>query len=643
MTVNELVFCDTTTPIDDLVVQVIKNMPTLSASEVEVVDAAKAVDGEVWSPQLPAYRAWKVQDAVEGTDGDLLVVGSLGMGISDAEREALVARAKREQPTEQKAAALVSAYSPADVRGAVEVRQDVDGYALVGIDLRRFAAVVGCNEGLVVAVPAYVDGVPVVRIAAEAFSRRFVQGVGVRLLVVPDTVMRIAANTFLTLSAGHIHLGCGVEKVGEQPCDLAGVSPRLRRREYSVNVRNEHYVAHEGSLFSEKGARLLFLASPYARHFELPGSVEHIGSAAFAAGCEPPSMVGCSSALRQVDSKVWDAAVWRCPKQAPAYRVLALRGVRLAGPDAVEVGSCWYDFDERGAVLVAGPPAPSTASKRFAAAAAVRAAAARGQGEQLDVLLSDGATAISGAPGAPDSPDEYLALPQVVSDVALVRIGAGALPHAPASLVVADTVTFVETGNTCRGTKRLVLPEGLRRIGAHCFCSRILEGPVSIPASVCSLGEGSFEYAVCRLEHTGSIVHVSADQLLNCFLAEPLDGIPFDFARYDVLLRGGKNLPDRLGAVLHRLTVPYRLAADTRDALVAYLRNCERDAQERVAQEGDREMVEALVKAGFIDERTFDRQIELLRRGNRTDCVAYLMQWHRGQMKPSVAKDRFAL
>ena len=64
--------------------------------------------------------------------------------------------------------------------------------------------------------------------------------------------------------------------------------------------------------------------------------------------------------------------------------------------------------------------------------------------------------------------------------------------------------------------------------------------------------------------------------------------------------------------MLHRLTVPYRLAATTRAALVAYLREHEREAQQRVAQEGERVMVEALVRDGFIDNRTFERQIELL-------------------------------
>lgn len=126
--------------------------------------------------------------------------------------------------------------------------------------------------------------------------------------------------------------------------------------------------------------------------------------------------------------------------------------------------------------------------------------------------------------------------------------------------------------------------------------------------------------------------------------------VPFDFERYDELLRSGKNLPDRLGAVLHRLAVPYRLTSETQAALVGYLREHEREAQERVAREGDRALVEALMDAGFIDERTFDRQIELLRVANRTDCVIYLMEEHRKRTDSSnreggvpSARERFAL
>ena len=645
---NPLVFHQVEASIDCLVEQTIKNPPQLDARDAKVVRAARAREGEVWSPQLLPYESWAArQDDAEteagGTDGDLLVVGALGMGISDAEREALLTRAAR-HAAGSAAAPVARGRMEDGLRGAVEVRQDVDGYALSGFDLRRFAQAVGSDDGLVVTLPALVDGVPVVRIAAEAFARRLVQGVGVRLLVVPDTVERIAANAFLALSAERIHLGRGVRVLGEQPCDLAGVSPRLKRRAYSVDAGNDRFQARDGSLFSDGGATLLFLSSPYPARVALPEGVERVGAAAFAAGCEPPRIVSCGSGLAHVGSKAWDDAVWLCPKDAPAHRALVRRGVRIAGPRAVERDGCWYDFDDAGAYAVAGPPAPTSVSRRFASAAAVRAAALRGQGERAEPP-SPGKAAAHAAQAAGGAGDEALALPPSVEGRPLARIGVRALPWAPASLVVPDTLRTVERDNACRGTKRLTLPEGLEVVGAHCFCSRILEGPVCVPASVRSVGEGCFEYAVCRLARTGTIVHVSADQLLTCFLDDPPDGVPFNFARYDALLLSGKSLPDRLGALLHRLSAPYRLDGEVRAALVARLRDQERAAQERVAREGDAGMVRALVEAGFIDERTFDRQIELLRACNRTDCVAYLMEWHRGQGggKARPSRERFAL
>ena len=664
MNTNSLVFNDSITPIDKLIEHLIKNCPALAVRDVHVVDAARAAEGEVWSPQLFAHEAWVAsKEKASGADGDLLRVGALGMGLSDDERTRVLAQATHRSTQERQPEALREQEgSEGGLRGAIEVRQDTDGYAIVGVDLHRFAQTCGGTEDLIVALPASIGGVPVVRIAAEAFSRRRVQGVGVRLLVVPDTVKRIGAHAFLALSAQCIHLGCNVEVLGEQPCDLAGVSPRLARRSYSVDKHNKHFSAYRGSLFSSDGTRLLFLAAPSTARVELPRNVEHIEAGAFATGCELPAVVVCPQTLARVDTKAWDDAVWLCPHGAPACHALRRRGVRLAGPRAFEQDGCWYDFDEDGAVLVAGPPKPASVSRRFAEQAAAFAAAVHsiaGDAAGVDGELSPSAVAAqaatefaaSGEAGSTvgyvsASASEVLALPREVAGRPLVCIGIRALPFAPASVVIPDTVRVIERDNACRGTKRLVLAEGLERIGEHCFWSRKLEGPVLIPASVHSIGKGCFEYAVCRLEHTKTIIHVSADQLLSCFLADPPDEIPFDFARYDELLRTGKNLPDRLGAVLHRLAMPFRLADDTRDVLVSYLRDHERETQERVARDGDRVMVEALVHVGFIDERTFDRQIELLRACNRTDCVLYLMEWHReqgGQSKPSSSRDRFAL
>ena len=214
------------------------------------------------------------------------------------------------------------------------------------------AAAVGQSDDLAVLLPAYVDGIPVVRVAVEAFARRFVQGVGVRLLVVPDTVEHIAANAFAAMSAQRIHIGRGVSQLGEQRCDLTGVSPRLARREYSVDAGNARYLARRGNLFSDGGRELVFLASPLRRARE---PARWGGARGFVGVCRrlrAPVVVDCSAALARVDSRSWDDAVWRCPVEAPAYRALRKRGVRSgrgrqpsswkdAGTTSTRRARCW--------------------------------------------------------------------------------------------------------------------------------------------------------------------------------------------------------------------------------------------------------------------------------------------------------------
>ena len=222
---NTLVYHGAHAPIEELLDHAIKNPVRLDARDVEVVEAARAVEGEVWSPQLPAYRAWAAEGEAgdvaggAGREGDLYSAGALWMGEFD---ELLAQAAERDAADAQE---TPRARMEEGLRGAVGVRQVPGGYALTAFDLRRFAAAVGQSDDLAVLLPAYVDGIPVVRVAVEAFARRFVQGVGVRLLVVPDTVEHIAANAFAAMSAQRIHIGRGVRGLerGRKPARRAAL------------------------------------------------------------------------------------------------------------------------------------------------------------------------------------------------------------------------------------------------------------------------------------------------------------------------------------------------------------------------------------------------------------------------------------
>ena len=122
-------------------------------------------------------------------------------------------------------------------------------------------------------------------------------------------------------------------------------------------------------------------------------------------------------------------------------------------------------------------------------------------------------------------------------------------------------------------------------------------------------------------------VHVPADQLLSCFTLDAEPGSdPFDLPRYDEVLRSGKNVPDRLGALLHRLERPVGLDAQMQAAFADEVRAAGREALVRIAREGSLEMVRQLADLGLMEDKRFDAQIELLRQGNPMDCVAFLME-----------------
>lgn len=655
------VFQDAATPVERLAAKLGAAGWNAEPSQVGNVLAGHAVEGESWAPKLEPYDEWTPSGAgwreSSQHDGDLFAVGSLHMGATEEVRRRMVAiglenaRARRQREERERAAQEAANPSkPADQVDFSEVfavKEAGSGeLVLAKADLRLYTRQTGCERNLVVVLPSHVGTAAVTRIDAAAFSRLFVRGVGVRLLVVPDTVRDIDAGAFSHLSVQTVFLGSGCCHVGGQPVELRTLSPAVPARRYLVSAANPHWQSRDGSLLSKDGTRLAFFAPPYAVRERIPEGVRQVGPDAFAQWDGVVEVVECDASLDRVASKAWDGALWLCPPQAGAHDALLQRGVRLASHDVVQWEGCWYDFNQSGALLAAGPPEPATPSQAFAAAAAARST-------QLGAGESPASAAKKAARTAPA--ETVLAVAGSVAGKPVVSVAPGALGWAPDTLVLPEGVECVGAGNACKGTRHLSLPRSLRRIGAHCFCSRQLAGPVAVPAGVYSIGQGCFEYGVCLLEHTGSIVHVSANQLLNCFIyrsareapapaADPATYVPFDFARYDELLCSGENLPDRTGALVHRIAVPFHLAPDMREKIVALLKEEEREAMEHVAREGDVASVSALVDAGFIDESNFERQIELLRRAMRTDCVMLLMDRRHGaggQAAP--ASSRFAL
>lgn len=751
-----LVLRDATSSVDDLITQVQENPLRLALEDVTIEEPGHPIEGENWRPQLAPYKPW-VHDAaldetdeLDGTDGDLLIVGALGMGISDEERMAIIGEAVHGEESE--AARTLSPHElwtlgqtprwiPPEKRESsdsretsqnretvnsnrqteetnretygttcetsekscetsredgepteaqyfattvpLQVRRDGEGYALSAVHLSALAEHGLPSDQLVVVVPAFVDDVPVVRIASEAFARRFTSGAQVRLLVVPDTVEVVGAGAFGSVCAEVVSLGGGVRVYDPAPLDMALPNPRLGARRYTVSPANERFCVEGGCLLERLGApagtgaagaeiagesaacaageaegsvcsaptfRLLCAEAPYGERFAMPPGVRVAGPALFAKGTAAPRVIDVPPTLERVDGAVDPETLWRGDDPAALARTVARAGGRVTDFQAVEENQCWYGFAGEGpgrvALLVAGPPAPDSPSRQFSSAAHARL---RGDAA---VSAREAAASAASALVAPAAASDRLAPPRAVQGAPLTAIAERALITAPATLALPDTVRTVRDGNACKGTRKLMLPEGLVSIGAHCFCSRTLVGPVLIPASVTAIGEGSFEYAVVRLAAADAVVHITSDQLMSCFLDDAADGIPFDFARYDDQLLDGRGLPDHLGALLHRLAAPFRLAPAMADRIVEALRDRAPEAVQYVAREGDITMVRALAEAGFLDDAAlFDRQIERLRASNRTDCVLFLMNWQHDRREatapaaapPQRSRDRFAL
>ena len=133
MDATALVFRDATSSLDDLIARVQENPLHLTLADVTIEEPGHPIEGENWRPQLAPYKPW-VHDAaldeteeLDGTDGDLLIVGALGMGISDEERMGIIGSAVRGEGGEGSTASMVGR----SVEGAAE--GDVSGGAATAV------------------------------------------------------------------------------------------------------------------------------------------------------------------------------------------------------------------------------------------------------------------------------------------------------------------------------------------------------------------------------------------------------------------------------------------------------------------------------------------------------------------------------
>ena len=125
MSGNTVVFRDATSSLDDLIARAQENPVHLMLADVTIEEPGHPIEGENWRPQLAPYKPW-VHDAaldeteeLDGTDGDLLIVGALGMGISDEERMGIIGSAVRGEGGEGSTASMVGRSVEGAAEGAV--------------------------------------------------------------------------------------------------------------------------------------------------------------------------------------------------------------------------------------------------------------------------------------------------------------------------------------------------------------------------------------------------------------------------------------------------------------------------------------------------------------------------------------------
>ena len=625
---RQMFFIDATTPLDVLVADAQESPIDLSLEDVRVIDNM-VPSGEIFSPQLLPYKEWIATSPVAAEDErGLFEAGALHMVDDDTFQELLSSASSSEFSLEghavdanghpiDRGARRAVASSPDEVPqdGIIGVRDDPDGWAIVEVDLHEYKNRLGRKvSDLVVVLPRTIDGRPVVRIGGGAFRARLVNGVGVRLVVTPDSVAHIRRDAFAPLAVNDVYLSRSVQVIEPQEFNAKTATVRADRISFHVDPRNPAFASRGGSLYTRDGKELLFQAFPYPPQLALPDGLEAVGPAAFVRNTPGPEVVLCPPSLTRVESKPTPDRLWN--------------------PETL-----WVCEDGSKLARTLNSMRPLTLSPRF-----VR----DDEGFYYDVT-ADGDAWLA------RSPREYgrLTLPDSVDGHPVVGVREGALPKRLTGLVVPPTVRSIGANNVCTGLEELVLPDGIEEIGAASFRSRKIAGVVRLPASLRSIGPCCFEGALCRLEACGVTVQVSVNQQISCFRDASTraedgtdDGIPFDFAAYDEYLVSSHHVPDRLGAVLLRVQNPYRMADRTKREIADWLKRNEEKAIDRVGRIGDPQLLDRLCEIGFITEATIDRQAETLRRLHRTDAVLFLMDYrqkHFGAAQRTDVRSRFAL
>lgn len=497
---------------------------------------------------------------------------------------------------------------------ALALWPEPDGCALLAADLHSLARDAGLPDaGLILRLPATIAGVPLVRIAADAFRPWLSYGIGLRLLVLPEGMRETADRSLSPLCFEHLAIPSTLERFGARPVQWSKLTRYPDSVEYLVHPDNASLFAEDGSLYSRDGRTLIAQAYPYGECVEVRPGVRCIRQDAFLHTPDPPKRIVCPDSLEEARDDIDPALLWIRNNEGPFARVLKEAGRRAVSPAYRIVDGDVFDFDDEGALLVA-----TSAEKTVAATP----------------------DAVDGAP--------------------LVRIGRRALPAKATSVVISSQVKDVEDGNICEGAERIAIGENVERIGRGCFM-HAAEGCIArIPRGVRAIGERSFAGGWIRLDALDTVAYVPAGvrglfeptayregegaciERVEGAVDDACFAAPFDMLVYDELLAGDRAFLTKTQAIIERLAGKAAIHGDT---VASFARQLEKNAEAActlVAERRSRRAIERLADAGFYeDEGRFLFQCEQLRRAHAAEALGCLMQ-RREAAAPAKPSDRFA-
>lgn len=500
-------------------------------------------------------------------------------------------------------------------QGALTLWREKEGCALLAADLHSLVRDVGLPDtGLVLHLPATIDGVPLVRIAGEAFRPWLSYGVGVRLLVLPEGMRETSDGALSPLCFEHAALPSTLERFGKRPVQWSKLTRYPESVRYLVHPDNPALFSEDGSLYSRDGETLIAQAYPYGECVKVRDGVRVIRPDAFLHTPHPPQRIVCPDSLKEARDDIDGSLLWiRSPETAFA-RTLDEAGRRAVSPAFRIIDDDVFDFDDEGNAML--------------------------------VMSSHENAAVA-------PPDDIAGAP-------LTRIGRRALPLRAKSAAIPACVTDVGDGNVCEGAERIVVGEQVKNIGRGCFMHAAETCVTRIPRSVRAIGERSFSGGWVRFDALDTVVYIPAGvrglfeprayrigktgiELVGegvvdaaCFTA------PFDMEAYDELLAGDRAFLTKTQALVERLAGK---TAVGKDAAAAFARQLEKNAEATcalIAERRSRRAVERLADTGFYDdERRFLLQCEQLRKARAAEALGCLM---RRREAASLAKpsDRFA-